>query len=210
MTPMRKRTKMVIFLACALAAAATTLLRVRISSKEPKYNRRPLHYWVALLPFPSTDIKRQGRVYRQLDTNALPYLVEWIQYEPPQWRHSLARSIKDLPPRALFTALADHVQFDQREVLAEGAVLAFDFLGANAAPAIPDLARLMDNPAMPRTASRATCALGAIGTNSMPALLKVFENPKHPCQLEARTALIRINLNLQPTGDGFRRVDPAF
>jgi len=90
---------------------------------------------------------------------------------------------------------------------ADGALIAFEFLGTNATPAIDDRARLMDNQAAPQTASRAACALGSIGTNAVPALLKVFQNPAHPCQRDARTALIRISQDQIPHG-GFRSAGP--
>jgi PBS lyase HEAT-like repeat-containing protein len=205
---MQKRVIILVVLLCAGLTAARLVHRV---THEPHYNGRPLHYWITALGMlqhidPNSQVEvlshsRTGNVFRQLDTNALPYLLEWIQYEPSQWRYRLANHVIGLPPQAFFMPLAERIQPQRREVLAEGALIAFDFLGTKATPAIPDLARLMDNQAAPQSASRAAFALGAIGTNSVPALLKVSQNSNHPCQQDAKTALIRINHNIQPRDD---------
>jgi hypothetical protein len=137
-----------------------------------------------------------------MDTNALPFLLKWIQHEPVRWRRTLASRIRNLPPERICLPLGNCIAEDRRDKLARGAAIVLDRLGPKAAPATDILARMMNDTAANLTSIRATRVLGNIGTNSIPALLKVVQNPQHPRHSDARFALARI-ISIRGTPDEF-------
>src|SRR5690242_18117350 len=109
-----------------LALAALVLLACWLltpGSNEPRANNTPLHVWVdGLIPVisvqPSTpaatgsktgfwathtaayfipEDSRGTKALIQCGTNALPYLVEWLQYEPPAWKRAAVRVVYNVP-----------------------------------------------------------------------------------------------------------------
>ncbi len=72
-------------LALGILAALVFFLTRR---HEPSYNGRSLSYWVDCYGTPSgaSPSSRQGpgaRAINHIGTNAIPFLLEWIQYVPP-------------------------------------------------------------------------------------------------------------------------------
>ncbi len=175
---MRKRRKVFIFFGViALLAALFAILR---PTGEPIYNGRSLSQWLEIY---------QGNVYDQtsprfleaqiavseIGTNALPYLLKWIRYEPSAWRRTLRRR---LPNR-----IADNEAIlrwidgpaDRR---GRCAMLGFGILGTNATAAIPELTVMMKDKTALRTAGRAIFALGSTGEASIPILTAALADPK--------------------------------
>ena len=56
-------------------------------------------------------------------------------------------------------------------------------------PAYSDLCRIMNDPNPIDSAVRAAENLACLGTNALPALLALAQNPQHPCQYNAMRAL---------------------
>src|SRR5262245_21189458 len=82
---MRKR-KLFIFASLILIALALLLISRRTS--EPIYNGRSLSDWLARYGA-GPDSDEAEDAIRAIGTNALPFLIEWIQHDPPAWRRSL-------------------------------------------------------------------------------------------------------------------------
>ncbi len=146
--------------------------------REPAYGGKSLTQWVEAyvstegLDSPSTKPDPADAI-RQIGPEALPYLVKWIGDEPPPWKTKLDAAVnfvRDLVKPSLGST-------DERDLRAEGAKEAFYVIGAQAQPAIRDLARLANNPkASLACAERAVVALGYIGKDALPALLAVLQS----------------------------------
>src|SRR5262249_30591447 len=121
-----------------------------------------------------------------------PCLVHWIQCEPNPFRYVLATRIARIPPGSVFVPLGRGMLLDTRWRLAHGALYGFAVLRSKATPAIPDLVPLISNHAPSQTSWRAIFALGYIGTNALPPLLEVIQEPYHPNRARAIAAVSMI------------------
>jgi hypothetical protein len=183
---MGKRAKVALALIAAVVAAA--VICWPRPEHPPTYHGRPLQHWVALLDAPYKEGTNLITIAKAIDaagTNALPFLLEWIHYESPPLHSPLVRLLSLVVPWSTLESVARPRRFR----LACGSLLAFRQLGSTAAPAIPELVRLANNPASRETAWRAIDALAEIGTYSLPALQQIMENPQHPQRVSAAFAL---------------------
>src|SRR5262245_56142996 len=108
---MSKRKKVILVAACLLAAVATIVPLTH--HPEPRYKGRPLSEWLLLCEKHAVDDKgdydlvQVGQAITAIGTNALHYLTEWIQQEPPSWpkrlRRWLPRSFWNTRPGRLLT-----------------------------------------------------------------------------------------------------------
>lgn len=66
-----------------MAAIAFALTR---STPEPKYEGKPLSYWLDLFANPPEDETKKSAetALTQIGTNAYPFFADWIRYEPLQ------------------------------------------------------------------------------------------------------------------------------
>jgi len=143
---MRKRRICLVMLILAVAGLVGLIVagawRPR-NGTEPEYAGRRLSQWVMELP---ADTSPTGQsvaevAIRNIGTNALPYLLKWISYEPAPWRLKLYERIGrflKVGPNTLFQ--------DKKMLLAAGAAQGFLALGRDAEPAITELGRLARNP----------------------------------------------------------------
>jgi hypothetical protein len=192
-------------LSTALAAAIVCALWPR---REPMHNGQALHYWVAILGVSASqggEFEKAVDAVTEAGTNALPFLVQWIQYEPSQssrLREKVAEFadvvIASMTPQSHKPRTAPH---RGRGRLADGAEVAFQFLGNKATAAVPKLISLMNNPSAPETAARATLALGYLGTNALPPLLAVIDNPTHHCHHVALLTIAHMSPSLSSSSD---------
>ncbi len=220
---MRQRRSILILIGIALLVLAALL--VFSNYREPTYLNIPLSAWVddygqgqgrfrrsgrstqlvpAVTPWIEDYAKLRGRVVLNFPTPAeaidhigpaaLPYLIRWIQYQPPRWFEWCNRHGVPLKKFKFIQA-----SIDRHNLRVEGALCALRQLGPRAAPALPQLTRIvagtrtnisdravmvlmnMGPPAAPALATaltnqhirfRATIAvqLGYLGTNAYPAL----------------------------------------
>jgi hypothetical protein len=123
-----------------------------------------------------------------IGTNSLPFLLQWIQHEPTQWRGKLRGLLARLPYNWSLR-MSDRIAHPRSERLAFGTYEAFGILGPRATPALPDLCRFMDATNAPETSVRATAILRFLGTNALPALLAVMQDPRHPRRRQAVASL---------------------
>ena len=169
-------------------------LRAR-AAREPIYHGHSLSRWVAILAeggHEEETIQQAREAIAHIGTNATPFLLAWIQFEPKPgpFRSKLANPYNWDAPEPL--SLRDRLLHEfrsRRERVAEGAPEAFEALGARAIPAVPELTRLMNSRTAPITALRAALALALMGTNGLPPLLAAIDDPEHQNRFEAVRAI---------------------
>jgi peptidoglycan/xylan/chitin deacetylase (PgdA/CDA1 family) len=177
-TDVSPRAKLLCCLPVALCAAAFAF--IRLSAREPSYKGMSLTYWLEQgsdlsLPAngsPDVDVialrrERTAEAVRHIGTNALPHLLRLLNqpYEEP-W---LKRKLRGLNERQNFFRISVRPTVDWQNAARE----AFQALGPAAAPAIPDLERLLQSRL---TCSSAADCLWAIGPQSVPALVRALTN----------------------------------
>jgi hypothetical protein len=182
-------------LALALSAAILVLLAARIIvSTEPKYRGQALSYWIEqhrrfnvlgesplvfhravnLNVYQHPGLYEAKAAIRAIGTPALPYLIEWIRYEPPK----LGSRFLPWAPLSLRYKV-DRTFFSQKRAnRAEAALQALVVLGTNAAPAIPALAALAtkDKNSNNYKARRAAITMSRLGPEALPAMLNLWSN----------------------------------
>ncbi len=129
--------------------------------KGPRYNGRPLAEWLTI--YYESDRPNQDRAQRPvaaaairtIGTNALPRLLEWLRYEAPPWHRDVARVL----PRCIGNSRLARATLYRSYHRAEAACLGLQLLGSNVVSAVPELTAMMQDPAHPQTASRATSIL---------------------------------------------------
>jgi hypothetical protein len=152
---------------------------------EPRYEGKLLTQWVLATP-------GRGRgaedALQHIGTNALPYLVKWIQYETPAWKIKLRKVCNHLPaklkPRTLYS--------DSKLDRANSCASAFAVLGHQSAPVVPDLCRLLDRPNTnppPALFHRSRQTFLVLGTNVFPEVLQLLTNRANLHRLGAANAL---------------------
>lgn len=131
-------------------------------AREPSFEGRFLSEWLAQYTervWGNWERRASNAGFlavRDIGTNAIPTLIEWLR-EPD----TLA------PP---------NVSADRSMLVGAG----FEILGTNAAPAVPELARILNESNSTRSAGLAIGALRRIGKEGLPPLRAALENPVFP------------------------------
>lgn len=199
---MRKRVLLLVFLPFVLLGIAL-LLRFFLDH-EPAYKGYPLRTWVEVLgrldlqqPVPRGLAQwTRDDIYlavKHTGTNAFPYLLAWIAYDDRSGRAEIAALVRRF--------LTSRRTRPRAEIRAFGAARAIQYLEAGATPLIPDLVRLMNDPARPDTAERVMDTLAYVGTNGLPHLIAFLNNPAHPHRgsaAVAMSALCKLGPNARP------------
>src|SRR5580765_1343386 len=112
-------------------------------SAEPVYKGRKLSEWVMELPpEPTTYGRSEAEVaLREIGTNALPYLLKWISYEPAPWRlkiYEIAGKVLTRGPNVLFQ--------DRKMLRASCVVRAFGTAGLQGEGIRKELTRMLQQP----------------------------------------------------------------
>jgi HEAT repeat protein len=192
---------------CVVCAVIVAAMWPR--EREPVYGGRKLSEWVSrnsLYYGPGRTgaeehAKAEGAI-RHIGTNALPWLVKWIRYEPASWERKL--SITKLPAWLRFSRVMVWLVNDGAIHRKENAINCIKYLGADATPAIPILVGCLRD--SNRTITDAAAgALGALAIEpylALPALTNALEAPNARLR---RTAARAIGL----FGDRARSALPA-
>ena len=169
---------------CLLTGLGLAVAAVLLSFRElePSYQGRSLSEWLLYYhppsrPSPALPTQEEAAyVIRQIGTNALPCLVRWLPYEIPTWRMRFNKFVSRLPQGLIWTFR------DRSLIKAEAAREGFKILGSNAAPSIPALARIANDPRLnwKWSGQRAVYSLGDIGEEALPVLVKTLANPHAP------------------------------
>ena len=165
---MGKRRTLLIVTACGGLAIALVVLLAH--ANEPRYNGRPLSNWVhAYYKYirhqDSPEYTNAREAIRAIGTNAIPFLLKWIQQEPPSWQGTAYRKLPDF---IKYTAPVSLIIDGPRYETAQAAMLAFHALGTNAVPAIPDLVTLMKGKTNHETVNRSIIAISYVGAPALP------------------------------------------
>jgi hypothetical protein len=152
-----KRRRLFIIIFGCLAAAILVLL-VWPREREPQYNGVTLSTWLVCCGSTNyADSLAAVDAIRHIGTNALPFLIRWIQYEPG-WKDSLGRKILGWPVIGNRRDVQKLI-WNMTQYRANTAVNGFKILGSDANPTLPELQRMADNSKAPETAIRATQCL---------------------------------------------------
>lgn len=183
---LRSRRTVLVALIFATACVIAAILLTR--KKEPSYGGYPLSNWVKLLSDineedfgPDCTQDQAPDAIVAIGTNALPFLVEWLQYKggPTPVRDAVYKGVQEFPVLKKIHGLEQWAWKDNKIVRSAGAVIAFRILGATGAPAIPELFRMASKnpPGIELTPQHeAIEALTGIGETSLPALVSIATN----------------------------------
>jgi len=187
---MRGRVLLLVF-GCIVVVCAAALLWP--AEPEPQYQGKRLSSWLLDNgPFPSGHQEGAGEAIVQMGTNALPFLLKWLSYQPPAWRDKAANAYDKVPLPVRSQAIRDWVAAGRAQQLSESSLWAFQLLGAKAAPAVPELTRMLEDPKKSPLAGRVMYCLGGIGEPARSALpvIQSFVHSANPSL--ARDAVITI------------------
>jgi len=147
------------------------------SQREPRFKGKSLSAWLAedarrpVGPWgvSVTVIDTKLEAVRAMGTNALPFLVKWMQYESPPWRVRLTSIAPRVPKRLWFLFK------DKRADRAALSLTCLQILGPDVSTAMPELVRLMKQ-TNTVVANRALQVVDTAGKAGIPALLDVLTN----------------------------------
>jgi len=179
----RQRTIAFTVLVLVIGAFAYVILSEK---PEPRYQGKRLSEWLAIHSNPNSSEGAEAAVaVRSIGTNALPFVLEWMRYEPPPWREKL-RTVASSPRIAEALAyIADALGYTVPKDLfvgesskqADDAAEVIYILRSNAISAIPELEALMKDNRTPVRGRRAIRALGKIGPPAIPVLTNALTDP---------------------------------
>lgn len=157
---MKRRRLLFILLGCVATLTFAVILWPR--EREPEYKGVTLSTWLSRCG--STNLNQSlaaADAIQQIGTNALPFLLRWIQHEPG-WRDALGQKILKWPAIGS-RADVQRLIWKMTKYRAASAVTGFKILGPDARPARAELQRLAENAKAPETAIRAVDCLISAG-----------------------------------------------
>jgi HEAT repeat protein len=181
---------------CGLAAFRTW-------DRQPAFEGKKLSDWLIQYENSQDDNDERAAAeaaVRRLGTNALPYLVKWLRYEPSQSQRKLAGALSRLPQRFQSDSLREWLLGREPETRAEAAVAGFSILGPAAAPAASRLDKLIGDKSLPASSARALRALVCIGPACLPHLMAALADPATPNRfaMAGTIALANLGTNARP------------
>lgn len=158
-------------------------------TREPEYAGKKLGEWVEKLDSSAAKGEKNNpardeaaAAIRHIGTNAFPYLLHWIRYEPPAWRKRINNWAR---PKLKGMNLSWNFLVDEHYSRTEGAIRAFKEFGQETEAAIPDLGRLMNNPTSPLVAERATSILSSLRARFLSAEIVLTTNNSSTVSLQS-------------------------
>jgi HEAT repeat protein len=169
---------------------ALVLLLTLLHDREPRYKGHSLSQWLALLEGeyasdPELSLRDAEEAIDHFGTNALPYLIRWVQHEEKPWRTRLSSLSDKLP--AQFAFHLNHWVVGHTLECQLGAFIALDRLGTNARPAIPTLVAQLKS--QPLWIGQSLPVLAHFGGDALAPVHAVLTNPSLPCRIFAISAI---------------------
>lgn len=163
------------------ATVALGLIWALVRDREPSFQGQRLSYWLLILSGNKQaqvpeDYERAVPAIRSIGPDAIPYLLKWAGYEPPQWQRKLNTI---LPMKLKFDEKAVTNSTNETAQLAGAALIGFTILESNAVPAIPQLETMMNARSRNLSAARAIEILADMGMPAFPALTNAVAVPNH-------------------------------
>lgn len=190
-----------------LFALAIGLAGYAVWPREPVYEGRDLSAWLGELVdlahhYPVGEDDESARqawearhekavsAVRGIGAKALPHLLRWVRFarRPSPLREKLEEL---LDKQSLL-----RIELPQRPNHAEQFIQGFRALGSAAEPALPELRRLVQEPA---TCAGAVIALGAIGPAAFPVLAPELTNSNCPMQSYVVDVLVELAPSVGPS-----------
>ena len=177
--------KVSLAISCITAILTTAASQVRAQSQST--NANTLQEWAYILETrnPAWAYTNAQLAVRHLGTNAIPTLLKWLSYNPPDREYSLSHPSPE--------AIEDSRRFG----FANAAVNAFEALGDRAIPALP----VLRNIAMlggSHSASRAVQAMSNIGPAALPTLIATLTNAPPRASGSVPFAILHLCTNARP------------
>lgn len=188
MEPRKRKRVLLAGVSVAVLMFASWFLRQR--NTEPTYEGNRLSEWIEMHQEGSSMEQREAAVAIQaIGTNALPYLVEWLSYQPSSLRLKLESMVRRGPNWLAQSQRIDAMlQADNRR--ANCAAAAFVALGSAAAPAIPELERIARRkPENLHANALALESLGYIGPQAIPTLTNLLVTVEYDALLRVTSLL---------------------
>jgi hypothetical protein len=177
------RRRRVIFVLAACVLVGIGAVAFWPGEREPEHNGKKLSEWVKAyrlrLDFDDAKTKRlieeeqkaAEEAIRHMGTNSIPWLLRAIAYKPPVWKERLWRILDKIPikyTRRLYHR-PDFSDFLEPRLIA---VIAFEILGPEAAPAVPALTQIVKDWRLDYyVAPLALRAMSCTGKDAFPPLL---------------------------------------
>jgi len=176
-----KRRRILLLLALAAVAAAIALFWPR-GPKEPVYHGKRLSEWIKqkssfVEAMTNADV---DNAISSIGTNALPWLISEFTRPRSKWRTTLNRWASAL------SVVDFQLQADEERV--QIAMLGLCFLGPDAAPALPTVARYLDDP---DRGPMAMAVIAQLGDRASPWLLIATASTNWHVAREAMNVLFR-------------------
>lgn len=165
------RRKFLILAAAVLLLGIVLFAAVRYH-REPSYEGKTLSEWLTSGLYWNDGVPEVEAVaIRAMGTNVIPFLLDWIQYQPRDWNGKVDK----FSLRFLGLNFFERHQISEA-VRAYNAATAFEVFGSEANPAIPELTRLMETSVGDYIPIHSSLALAKIGPAAFPALLARLTN----------------------------------
>jgi hypothetical protein len=138
---------------------------------EPRYKGRSLSDWV--LSYPDSSGEAEPAI-QAIGTNAIPWLLRWMQYEPSPARRRVRSVYRVLPGWLRNRQTVVNLLTGRAGMLCGMSPQAFAALGTNSAPAVPELVRLSQG--TNAASLMAVFALSNMGETGLSAILTIMTN----------------------------------
>ncbi len=172
---MKKKKRTLLAAAASAVTLAFGVCLLTWCPREPTYQGRDLSDWVIQFG-PGEGFMAQRKeaevALGRIGTNALPYLLRWLRYEPPQWRTTVKRYV----PTPVAQFLLEHFYYRPGR-RSNGANFCFALLPlfrTNAWVIIPELEVMAKDRGHPNTACNALEVLFSMGEQSLPVFQAVL------------------------------------
>jgi len=180
----------ILWLLVALTVMGGVVVYLKSRTEEPRYQGRPLTYWVKRLWHPDEGVSEKAQAaIRQMGTNAVPSLIRMLGERDSKWVPVYNRAVRKVGGECLYFRMAG-----SRSWLAADALR---FIGPAAKDAIPFLIANMTNwPTSAGAAGPYVYALEFIGTNSIVPLVNALSHQNPEVRWHAGIALPFHHTNL--------------
>lgn len=153
---------------------------------EPVFNKRPLSEWVEVS---KTNELAAYLAIRQIGTNALPQVIDWLHVDKQAWRRRVFFSMRKLPKQVRPKPLQRWLIHDPSADKTFAAFVVLDALGEQASPIAPELLKMSRSRYATNSAELAIEALSCLGTTGLQQLREILRDPKHPHRPAAAMAI---------------------
>ncbi len=164
------RSKAIITIAIPAILVAAGLGYLLLPEREPSYQGKSLSAW-----FEDHDHSRNeaAQAVLHIGTNGIPILLEWLLKNESMMPPTVERWMVKVFGRSLSKAPSGVFKNKYNQWALSG----FRILGTNAAPVVPVLTALLDDPRIDdRTAAKVELALVCIGTPALSTFMAAFTN----------------------------------